>query len=173
MRNASTVSGNLGGYPHGLRLRQKTNREGAKRAKRQSQELLFPTQAGARQNRLVCRGATTRSLFCPFGILVAIPWRSSRLGGLLLNNGFERHQFSYGSPPPPRARGVDLWLNHAPAFCPAFAGSTSVIAASLPSFKTCSDVVVANICIPRATIPVHPVWWLAPSPAPLSPWKYS
>ena len=21
--------------------------------------------------------------------------------------------------------------------------------------------------------PVHPVWWLAPSPAPLSPWKYS
>ena len=25
----------------------------------------------------------------------------------------------------------------------------------------------------RATVPVHPVWWLAPSPAPLSPWKYS
>ncbi len=24
-----------------------------------------------------------------------------------------------------------------------------------------------------ATTPVHPVWWLAPSPAPLSPWKYS
>jgi hypothetical protein len=24
-----------------------------------------------------------------------------------------------------------------------------------------------------ATSPVHPVWWLAPSPAPLSPWKYS
>ena len=24
-----------------------------------------------------------------------------------------------------------------------------------------------------ATIPVHPVWWLAPMPAPLSPWKYS
>ena len=24
-----------------------------------------------------------------------------------------------------------------------------------------------------ATRPVHPVWWLAPSPAPLSPWKYS
>ena len=25
----------------------------------------------------------------------------------------------------------------------------------------------------RATKPVQPVWWLAPSPAPLSPWKYS
>ena len=24
-----------------------------------------------------------------------------------------------------------------------------------------------------ATNPVHPVWWLAPNPAPLSPWKYS
>jgi hypothetical protein len=24
-----------------------------------------------------------------------------------------------------------------------------------------------------ATRAVHPVWWLAPSPAPLSPWKYS
>ena len=25
----------------------------------------------------------------------------------------------------------------------------------------------------RATSPVQPVWWLAPIPAPLSPWKYS
>ena len=24
-----------------------------------------------------------------------------------------------------------------------------------------------------ATSAVHPVWWLAPMPAPLSPWKYS
>jgi UDP-N-acetylmuramoylalanine-D-glutamate ligase len=24
-----------------------------------------------------------------------------------------------------------------------------------------------------ATVPVQPVWWLAPIPAPLSPWKYS
>ena len=23
------------------------------------------------------------------------------------------------------------------------------------------------------TSPVHPVWWDAPSPAPVSPWKYS
>ena len=27
--------------------------------------------------------------------------------------------------------------------------------------------------IRSATSPVQPVWWLAPSPAPLSPWKYS
>src|SRR5262249_19288790 len=27
--------------------------------------------------------------------------------------------------------------------------------------------------INSATSPVHPVWWLAPRPAPLSPWKYS
>ena len=25
----------------------------------------------------------------------------------------------------------------------------------------------------RAIPPVQPVWWLAPMPAPLSPWKYS
>ena len=24
-----------------------------------------------------------------------------------------------------------------------------------------------------ATSPVQPVWWLAPTPAPVSPWKYS
>src|ERR687886_2436102 len=24
-----------------------------------------------------------------------------------------------------------------------------------------------------ATSAVHPVWWLAPTPAPVSPWKYS
>ena len=34
-------------------------------------------------------------------------------------------------------------------------------------------VLVAKRCMARATRPVHPVWWLAPSPAPLSPWKYS
>ena len=31
----------------------------------------------------------------------------------------------------------------------------------------------ANMSMSRATSPVQPVWWLAPSPAPLSPWKYS
>ncbi len=28
-------------------------------------------------------------------------------------------------------------------------------------------------CMNEATRPVQPVWWLAPIPAPLSPWKYS
>ena len=28
-------------------------------------------------------------------------------------------------------------------------------------------------CSNFATSPVQPVWWLAPMPAPLSPWKYS
>ena len=42
-----------------------------------------------------------------------------------------------------------------------------------PEFEACSAVVVANRCMALAIIPVHPVWWLAPSPAPLSPWKYS
>ena len=53
------------------------------------------------------------------------------------------------------------------------ADSVSTIAAVLPSWSTCSAVVVANRCMVRATIPVQPVWWLAPRPAPLSPWKYS
>jgi hypothetical protein len=30
-----------------------------------------------------------------------------------------------------------------------------------------------NSWISVAITPVHPVWWLAPMPAPLSPWKYS
>ena len=32
---------------------------------------------------------------------------------------------------------------------------------------------VAKKWIRDAMSPVQPVWWLAPSPAPLSPWKYS
>ena len=31
----------------------------------------------------------------------------------------------------------------------------------------------AKYCMKSATTPVQPVWWLAPMPAPLSPWKYS
>src|SRR5262249_31766742 len=34
-------------------------------------------------------------------------------------------------------------------------------------------VVAGTRCKVRATMPVQPVWWLAPRPAPLSPWKYS
>ena len=53
------------------------------------------------------------------------------------------------------------------------AASISVMAAFLPSSRTCSADVVANRCMMRAMMPVQPVWWLAPMPAPLSPWKYS
>jgi hypothetical protein len=36
-----------------------------------------------------------------------------------------------------------------------------------------SALIVPNRCMRGATSPVQPVWWLAPIPAPLSPWKYS
>jgi len=64
-----------------------------------------------------------------------------------------------------------------PANNPGFIHTPSLTqattAAVLPNSRTCSAVVVANRCMVRAIKPVHPVWWLAPSPAPLSPWKYS
>jgi hypothetical protein len=47
-----------------------------------------------------------------------------------------------------------------------------VIRAAMSSFATCSHSRAdprANKSRTRATIPVHPVWWLAPRPAPLSP----
>src|SRR5262249_40968507 len=53
------------------------------------------------------------------------------------------------------------------------AGSISTTAASLPTLRNCSDELVALMCMMRAITPVQPVWWLAPSPAPLSAWKYS
>jgi hypothetical protein len=40
-----------------------------------------------------------------------------------------------------------------------------------PSSRNCSAVMALNICSSLATRPVQPVWWLAPRPAPLSPWK--
>ena len=43
----------------------------------------------------------------------------------------------------------------------------------LPPSTACSGVRVAKRCMVRAMRPVQPVWWLAPRPAPLSPWKYS
>ena len=51
-----------------------------------------------------------------------------------------------------------------------------VIRASKSSFDTARASFAfrrAKISMARAIVPVHPVWWLAPSPAPLSPWKYS
>ena len=43
-------------------------------------------------------------------------------------------------------------------------------------WRSSSTVSASNwprLWISLATRPVHPVWWDAPSPAPLSPWKYS
>ena len=48
------------------------------------------------------------------------------------------------------------------------ASSSSLLVAS-----TASGSRRANMSIMRAMSPVQPVWWLAPRPAPLSPWKYS
>src|SRR4029450_1827700 len=45
--------------------------------------------------------------------------------------------------------------------------------AILPPWSACSGVMVAKPRMSSATVPVQPVWWLAPRPAPLSPWKYS
>jgi hypothetical protein len=42
----------------------------------------------------------------------------------------------------------------------------SVMAAALPSSRICSAVPVANRCMARAMMPVQPVWWLVPRPAP-------
>ena len=39
--------------------------------------------------------------------------------------------------------------------------------------RTSGTAAGANCCMSLAMTPVHPVWWLAPRPAPLSPWKYS
>ena len=46
-------------------------------------------------------------------------------------------------------------------------------AASAPGVSSSSLVSSALVWMMRATQPVQPVWWLAPMPAPLSPWKYS
>ena len=46
-------------------------------------------------------------------------------------------------------------------------------AASLPPSRNCRSSRRPKSSIIFAMSPVHPVWWLAPRPAPLSPWKYS
>jgi len=57
-----------------------------------------------------------------------------------------------------------------PPTCPVI-----TLASTLP--RSLSSRILAstrpNISSRGAIRPVHPVWWLAPSPAPLSPWKYS
>ena len=42
-----------------------------------------------------------------------------------------------------------------------------------PVASNCSGRKRGKNAISAGMIAVHPVWWLAPSPAPLSPWKYS
>ena len=42
-----------------------------------------------------------------------------------------------------------------------------------PPRRTSAGSRSPNSRISRATVPVQPVWWLAPMPAPLSPWKNS
>src|SRR6185437_1014810 len=49
------------------------------------------------------------------------------------------------------------------------AAPASTKAAVLPRSSACAAVVVAKRCMLRAMMPVQPVWWLAPRPAPLSP----
>ena len=44
---------------------------------------------------------------------------------------------------------------------------------SLPSPGCACNAYSAYWWISFATMPVQPVWWLAPSPSPVSPWKYS
>ena len=46
-------------------------------------------------------------------------------------------------------------------------------ASRAPTWRTVSAEILPNSWISFATSPVQPVWWLAPMPAPLSPWKYS
>ena len=60
-----------------------------------------------------------------------------------------------------------------PRFGRAGGGSTSVKPAILPSSSDLLGRGRREQCMARAMIPVQPVWWLAPRPAPLSPWKYS
>jgi hypothetical protein len=43
----------------------------------------------------------------------------------------------------------------------------------LPAARNCFSSIRPKTSISFATRPVQPVWWPAPRPAPLSPWKYS
>src|SRR3989441_13317852 len=69
--------------------------------------------------------------------------------------------------------GVDLEQRRIAVAHHGFSAASSSAWAALPPSSSFSGSTVAKTCIRRATTPVQPVWWLAPSPAPLSPWKYS
>jgi len=59
------------------------------------------------------------------------------------------------------------------ATCLSGVGSFLANAPALPADRSCCPSIRPKSSINLATIPVQPVWWLAPRPAPLSPWKYS
>src|SRR5438445_284999 len=69
--------------------------------------------------------------------------------------------------------GVDLKQRRVPGVRHGLCPTTSSAYCVLPTSSIFSGSTVAKTCIRRATTPVQPVWWFAPSPAPLSPWKYS
>src|SRR5262249_34758455 len=72
--------------------------------------------------------------------------------------------------------GVDLEQRRIAVARHGFCAATAAADSTYPVFPTSSifwGSTVAKRCIRRAIPPVQPVWWLAPSPAPLSPWKYS
>jgi len=52
-------------------------------------------------------------------------------------------------------------------------GSRLANALALPESRISAPSILPKNSISFATRPVQPVWWLAPRPAPLSPWKYS
>ncbi len=69
-------------------------------------------------------------------------------------------------------RELFLYNHRAVRFCHGQERSEAAKAAHLPTFRTFSGSSRAKSSISLATSLVQPVWWLAPSPAPLSPWKY-
>src|SRR5262249_2645579 len=72
--------------------------------------------------------------------------------------------------------GVDLEQRRIAVARHGFCAATAAAVSTYPVFPASSifcGSMVAQRCIKRAMTPVQPVWWLAPSPAPLSPWKYS
>src|SRR5436190_1372657 len=69
--------------------------------------------------------------------------------------------------------GVDLEQRRIAVARHDFSAASMSTYPILPASSIFSGSMVAKRCIMRAMTPVQPVWWLAPRPAPLSPWKYS
>src|SRR4051812_24178940 len=77
------------------------------------------------------------------------------------------------------ARGGDVFgsdesLGSASPYPPAEGAAFSrTNAAFRPTSRNRAPSTLPNSSMSEATSPVQPVWWLAPMPAPLLPWKYS